>query len=242
MEITETLNHQDLLTPATEALLKSLSDYTFSFLKTSNPTQNEDRWECKINDNEVEIKAKGACESKEYLAHELLHVLMDSYGFADSKKIYVELFHEVEKIQYIFQVSQIGHINNILAHHKMLPIYLSYKFEDNKFISDFNEKIDTVELLNNIQKEFPKHGIPNEGITLFICQFFALKFPSNSLFITEYIGTLVEFRKIDSSLYDICDEIATEWEKTSDFSTNYSLFKLMSTNVQRWVTSKMHQN
>lgn len=234
MEITDKIDIDNLLTEKTKELYNELiKKYSFDILRITNPITENEIWKCNIVDNEVSIKTEDKNDNKEYFAHELLHVLLDSKGFVDNKIIYNNLVNNSEgRIQYILRSNEIGHINNILAHHKMMPYFLNYNFDKSRFIADFENKIQIEPILDCIQSEIHKKGIPNVGMTSFLCYYFALKFPSNEQFTNDYNRYLLQFSEIHNKLFLLCESIAEKWNNSNDLSTNYNIFEELINGVE----------
>ena len=243
MEITEKIDYNDLTNKKTKPLYTELaSKYSFEILRVIQPEIDSNNWFCNINCDEVQIKTYDKNNTVEYFTHELLHIYLDMNGFVESKIVFKNLVYGKGNIQYILGTNEIGHINNTLAHTKMLPLFLDYGFEISSFTSDFNKKLETEQIINHVRSELPKREIPNSGIKTFICQYFSMRFLINKNFEKEYIACLNRLGKLDRNLFQICEKIANKWEKTIDWYINYKLIDELVNDIENWLEAKKNHS
>jgi len=183
-------------------------------------------WGCKVNVHEISISAPFQNRDIAAFAHEILHVWLDNHGFSENKIVLTWLQKLPFPIPFLFcDANLVAHINNSLAHRKMVSEYLKHGFALKDFIVDYEICPVNDNYMAEIDEKFYNQGHPNEAIGIFIGQFIACKHVLNPVYKTQVIECLNLLRLKNEELYDICDLFVAEWE---DISPQFNLVHIIT--------------
>jgi len=156
-----------------------------------------------------------------HFTHELLHIFLKSKGVQIINDFY-EIIENSPEIHYFFSTELKSHITNCLEHNLMLPIYLSLRFENHYFISDYTDRKMNNKLMSALQERYKVNGIyDSEAIDFYIGKFFAMKTCNNKSF--NYSKYYNSFIKLDKKLFKLLTDFWNDWKtyNINDSNDNY---------------------
>ncbi len=169
-------------------------------------------WTCKINQNEITIESPLASRDIESFVHELLHGILDSKGFSETKIVLNWINKLPHPIPFLLgEPNLLGHINNSLAHEKMYPYYDAHGFNPENFVLDYALCPVQDAYMDCINSDFYNAGLPNDAIGVYIGQFIACRYCLNDTFLPQIRECLNTLHTINNDLYDLCEEFLVEW-------------------------------
>jgi hypothetical protein len=179
--------------------------------------------------------------------HELLHIYLRTKQVFIGGGLVLSI-NDSQVLSKIFSDDLLDHIDNCLDHIKMLPEFLRFGYNKNKFISDYSINKLTKEEIAKIKKHFTTGTFFSKVyyakvIDAFIGKFFAANACPNDSF--DYAKQLVELQKIDTDLFQVLDTFLTNWKNfdynnTDPITGNYHmlLFDFIE-NLEKWTRGKI---
>ena len=172
---------------------------------------NEPNYRCYIKSKEAIIYVSQNNYNKDYFAHEMLHIYLDSKNINIGGYI-IARFKENNLLSLVFTNLLIEHISNTLDHIKILPLYLDLGFERSQFIHDYTTPKCTDEEINRISTCFSFNtnlDVWKYAVDLFLGKFFAIRScPNNTI---DYSNFLDKLKQIDEKLFTILEVFWNSW-------------------------------
>lgn len=105
--------------------------------------------------------------NNESIAHELLHIWLNTFNYISGNGIYIPCL-ENQKLSKIFVKFLCDHIGNCIDHYKMYPEYLKMGYSPEKFlINGCDEKSDLVDL-KNLSLKYRTSKYSSKAIEIYI--------------------------------------------------------------------------
>jgi len=160
--------------------------------------------------------------------HELLHLYIDSKGMTSAETILYSIFGHFS-FQILTINSLLGIIHNFLCHKKMFPFFVEMGFSEQDFVS-IRAKYNRLQHLL-IKLQLKSRQI--EGVTDFIGNTIALLCNDGSSYETYNRKKLRSIRKLNPQLFEICNQLVSNWSKQSDYDL-LPLFNDFNASLEIW--------
>lgn len=147
--------------------------------------------------------------SKDYFAHEVLHVYVSSVGchIAGCLK---NLIQDNSILSTLLTLKLLDHIGNVLEHIKTYPIYIELGFDKNKFTIDYLESKLTTNDVASLRLLYK--SVDYLASDRYIGKLIAALADPNPEF--DYSQQLIHLRKFDPHLFDITYKMVERWKLT----------------------------
>lgn len=147
-------------------------------------------------------------------AHELLHILLSSYGVNIGGSIKC-LKNESPRLSFVISDELSDHISNILEHRKMFPRYINLGYDRMSFLSDAADPVLTDENIAQFKALFKTgrffhQSINHVAVDFFIGKYLAAKGACIGIF--DYSAQLAEMSIIEPELCTIMDSLLSRWD------------------------------
>lgn len=152
--------------------------------------------------------------SPDSFAHELLHVLMTTYGVNIGASIKSQK-NESRQLSMVISDALADHISNVLEHRKMYPRYIALGYDKMRFLSDASSPVLTNEETAQIRILFKTGRFFNQrikpvAVDYFMGKYLAAKGACIDAF--DYSSQLSKMQVIQPELCLIMDSLLSRWD------------------------------
>jgi hypothetical protein len=147
--------------------------------------------------------------SEECLAHELLHLYVETKESSIVCCLFTGLIREKTNLKQIFSKDLIEHTTNCINHVKMLPYFVKMGYDKANFIADSSSNKCEIIYARKIKRSFKFLGTYCRlSIDSYIGKYFAMKADVSEIDYSIQFSILYE---TDKALYEILDVFWTKW-------------------------------
>lgn len=204
--------------PELNKLLDEKNKELFDFVSTRIPISvcygTEDNYGVFQRNNKAVIHIPKDNYSPDSFAHELLHVLLSTYGVNIGASIKLQK-NESKQLSMVISDALADHITNVLEHRKIFPRYIALGYDKMSFLSDAsspvltNEEISQLRMMFKTGRFFHKRINPT-AVDYFIGKYIAAKGACINVF--DYSSQLSEMQVIEPELCIIMDSLLSRWD------------------------------
>jgi hypothetical protein len=204
--------------PELNKLLDAKNKELFDFVSTRVPISvcygTENNYGVFQRNNKAVIYIPKDNYSPDSFAHELLHVLLSTYGVNIGASIKLQK-NESKHLSLVISDTLADHITNVLEHRKMFPRYIALGYDRMNFLSDASSPVLTNEEVSQLRMMF-KTGrffhqrINPAAVDFFIGKYLAAKGACIGVF--DYSLLLSEMKRIEPGLCAIIDTLLSRWD------------------------------
>jgi hypothetical protein len=233
--LTEIIPTDDFIIDANReyyAQVKQMFSVEVLHVLNSNGIRNKKIWSCTPQGDMAKFLFYENNHCIDSFTHELLHLYLLKNGFKDSKE-FIPFIEADTYRECLFPRDLLGHINNVLAHEKMFPLY-EKDFNRELFVCDYHDRIPIEAYKAEIDKSFDAAGFPNDGLKCFIATFFTVKDVRNPKFNEEYSTYLQYLENKNPALYALLNTNWGTWLAEGQVQNNKIVIENLINEVVAW--------